>query len=434
MIKGLLYMKRIFGILLLLCLIFVISACSDDKSANSSDSKSESSSGELKVGLLYPLSGSLALLGNESLNGIELVADYVNENGGVNGDPIKLVKADAPDATAAQNEANRLIDKEKVPVIMGTYSSGLSIAASQVAERNDTLYIETNAVADEITSRGFDNVFRIADSASIQGYKSTEFVDEYLSSELGIDSADLDVVILHEESSFGTAVAEAVQEKADEYNFNIKSIDSYDSATNDLSSVIHKYKDLDPDVVFVTSYINDAILFIQQSKQLQFEPKAIIGSSGGYALSDFGDSLGSDANGIFVTDAPSNPNEEALTEDAKELQELYSGLWEEKYNTPLTGQTWRVINAAHILFTEILPQVDEYTTENIREVLANVDIETGNLPNGTGVKFNEVDGQPGQNSRADDIIMQWQDEEFNLVWPEEFAETDVDYIPFSFEK
>ncbi len=406
--------------------------CSSNNTAGEEDIENSNTTGEeIKVGALYPLTGSLALLGNESYNGIKMVADIINEQGGVNGQAIKLVKADAPDATAAQNEANRLISKEKVPVIMGTYASGLSLAATQVAERNNVLYVETNAVSDEITARGFKNVLRIADSASIQGKTSVEFAKEILAPELGKKPEELKVVILHEESSFGTAVATAIEPKAKEYRFNILSIDSYNSTTNDLSPIIHKYKELDPDVVFVTSYINDAILFIQQSKQLQFKPKAIVGSSGGYSLADFEKSLGEDANGIFVADAPSNPNPAALSEKAIAIKEEMEKRWAEEYGTPLTGQTWRVINAALVLFTEVLPNAESFDTDGIREALVNIDIPLGDLPNGAGVKFNEIEDQPGQNSRAEIVIMQWQNQTLELVWPDDFANSTPNQIPLN---
>lgn len=426
--------NKLLVLLISLGLIVVLSACLADDGGDAEANKGSSSDGGIKVGLLYPLTGGLALLGNESVDGIELVANYVNENGGVNGEKINLVRADAPDATAAQNEITRLIDREKVPLVMGTYASGLSIAASQVAERNSVLYVETNAVADEITSRGFENVYRIGESASIQGHTSVDFVNDYLLDELGIAASDLNAVILHEDSSFGTAVADAVTQKAEEYGFNILSTDNYNSETNDLSPTIHKYKGLNPDVVFATSYINDSILFIQQSKQLDFEPKVIIGSSGGYALSDFGSSLGSDSTGIFVTDAPANTNDDALNDEAKELNELYSELWLEEYGTPLTGQTWRVINAAHVMFTEVLPNAEDYTSEGIKAALQNLDIELGSLPNGTGVKFGEIDDHPNQNSRANTVIMQWQDESLELVWPEDFANSEPKNVPFGFDQ
>ncbi|MEH7014121.1 ABC transporter substrate-binding protein [Neobacillus niacini] len=413
----------------LLSFVLVLAACSS-QNTGSSNKGGKGSNDAIRVGVLFPLTGPLALLGNDSYDAVKVVADMVNEKGGVNGKEIELVKADSPDATAAANETKRLIVNEKVPVILGTYSSGLSMASTQVAERNNVVYVEANAVSDEITARGFKNVVRVTEAASMQGNGAVEFAKEVIAPKLGIDSSELKVVIMHEESSFGTSVAEAVEHQAKEYGFKILSIDSYNSTTNDLSSTIHKYKDLKPDVVFATSYINDAILFTQQSKQLGFKPKAVIGTSAGYALSDFAKKLGKDSDGIFVADAPSQPNPQILTEDAKKFQQEFIKRWKEKKGSEPTGLTWRAVNAASVLFQEALPNAKSFDSKDIREALLNIDIPDGGLPNGIGVKFNGPnEDHPGQNNRAKVTIMQWQDGAYKLVWPNKFANTEPIKIP-----
>jgi branched-chain amino acid transport system substrate-binding protein len=410
---------------MVLSLMLLFAACSSQKTSGKNEGGNS-----IRIGVIFPLTGPLSLLGNDSFDAVKVVADMVNEQGGVNGKEIKLVKADAPDATAASNEAKRLIVNEKVPAILGTYSSGLSMAATQVAERNNVVYIEANAVSDEITKRGFKNVIRVTETASMEGQAAVDFANEVLAPKLEKSPSELKVVIMHEESSFGTSVAKAIEHKAKEYGFNILSVDSYNNTTNDLSSTIHKYKDLNPDIVFATSYINDAILFIQQSKQLGFKPKAIIGTAAGYALSDFAKKLGKDADGIFVAEAPAQPNPQVLSEDAKEFQQEFIDRWKKLKGTEPTGLTWRAVNAAWVLFHEALPNAKSYDSDGIREALLNVDIPEGGLPNGSGVKFNGPKTEhPGQNSRAKAVIMQWQNGNFKLVWPDDFANADPIKIP-----
>ncbi|NWQ43420.1 ABC transporter substrate-binding protein [Bacillus sp. EB106-08-02-XG196] len=422
------FRKASFG-LILICFVLVMAACSSQSSGGNGGGASSDS---VRIGVLFPLTGPLALLGNDSFDAVQVVADMVNEQGGVDGKKIKLVKADAPDATAAANEAKRLIVNEKVPAILGSYSSGISMAATQFSERNNVVYVEANAVSDEITSRGFKNLFRVTESASMQGKAATDFANEVLAPKLGIDSSKLKVVVMHEESSFGTSIAKSVEHYANEYGFEILSIDSYNSTTNDLSSTIHKYKKLNPDIVFATSYINDAILFVQQSKQLDFKPKAIVGTSAGYALSDFASKLGEDSNGIFVAEAPAQPNEDILSDDAKNIQEDFQKRWMELKGTEPTGLTWRAVNAAWVLFHEALPHAKSLDSKGIKEALQNIDIPEGGLPNGVGVKFNgAAEEHGGQNNRAKAVIMQWQDGKFKLVWPDKYAITEPIRIPLS---
>ncbi len=115
---------------------------------------------DIKVGALYPFSGGLALLGDESFRGTEMAVEEKNANGGINGKKIVLVKADAVDANQAVGEARRLTSVENVSAIFGSYASGVSSAATQVTELAGVPYFELGAVADTITGRGFKYLFR----------------------------------------------------------------------------------------------------------------------------------------------------------------------------------------------------------------------------------------------------------------------------------
>ena len=106
-----------------------------------------------RIGALYPLTGGLALLGNENLNGARIAVDMINEKGGVLGKKVELVQGDASTPDKAQSEAERLSSLENLQIITGTYSSGLSYAASQVVERRGGLYWETGGIADGLTKR-----------------------------------------------------------------------------------------------------------------------------------------------------------------------------------------------------------------------------------------------------------------------------------------
>lgn len=429
--------KKVQHLVFVLVLIAsLLSGCSGETAQPAGTQKSDGSAqaskvGEtIRVGVLFPLTGPLALLGNDAFDAIGIIADMVNEQGGANGRKIQLVKADAPDATAATNEANRLIKKENVPVILGTYASGLSMAATQVAERNQVAYVEANGVTDSITSRGYKYLMRVTNNASMHGAGVIGFVDSVLVPKLGIQPKDVKLVIMHEDSAFGTSVAEAVEKRAKEAGFQILSKDSYKSTTNDLSSTILKYKQLNPDIVIATSYINDAVLFVKQSKQLEFKPKAIVGTAAGYGLPDFAQKLGADANGIFVAEAPTTPNPKALTENAIQLQQEFVKRWKSAKGSEPTGITWSAVNAAWVLFHEALPQAKTLDANGIRDALLAVDIQEGEMPNGIGVKFNgPQDKQAGQNERAKVVMMQWQNGEFKLVWPDKFANTEPVQIP-----
>src|SRR5215471_7286842 len=100
-------------------------------------------SGEYKIGVLEPITGPLALEGKRHVLGLEIVRDLINQRGGVMGKKLVLSIADATDPTAAASEANRLITREGVKIITGTYSSTLCGAASEAASRQNVIYWES---------------------------------------------------------------------------------------------------------------------------------------------------------------------------------------------------------------------------------------------------------------------------------------------------
>src|SRR5690554_1143168 len=106
---------------------------------------------DIKVGVLLPLTGPLASLGNDVNMGFELARDLINAQGGVNGEKVTFATADVPGSNEATSQANRLITRDGVKIILGSYASSISFAASQVAERNGVIYVEQGAVADDIT-------------------------------------------------------------------------------------------------------------------------------------------------------------------------------------------------------------------------------------------------------------------------------------------
>lgn len=168
---------------------------------------------DYRIGALYPLSGPMALLGTHDMNGVELATEIFNERGGVNGKKVQLVKADVPTTDAARSEAERLITVEKISVMFGTYASSLSFVASSVAEKNKKIYWETGAIADNITQRNFQYLFRTCTQASDFGYAAADFIMKRLAPDFKIALKNLKVAIAHEDSLYGTSVMAAASNR-----------------------------------------------------------------------------------------------------------------------------------------------------------------------------------------------------------------------------
>src|SRR6059036_2701376 len=171
-------------------------------------------SGEYKVGVLEPLTGALAGEGKRHLEGYEIVRDMINERGGVAGRKLVFAVADAPDPTAAASEANRLITREGVKIITGTFSSRLCGAASEAAARHDVIYWETSCVDPRLTKRNLKNVFRTEIDGTGFGWYNVEFIAKHLAHRLGKKTNELKIAYLSEDTSYGQSVTESARQRA----------------------------------------------------------------------------------------------------------------------------------------------------------------------------------------------------------------------------
>jgi branched-chain amino acid transport system substrate-binding protein len=116
---------------------------------------------DVRIGTIFPMTGNMAFGGNEGFMGTEIAREIVNERGGVwGGKKIVFVTADAPDQTAATSKMNRLISREDVKLVIGSFSSAIAFTASAVAERNKVVFWENHGVADTIARRGFRYLFK----------------------------------------------------------------------------------------------------------------------------------------------------------------------------------------------------------------------------------------------------------------------------------
>lgn len=369
---------------------------------------------DVKFGALYPFSGELALLGEESFRGLEIAVEEINANGGVQGEQIVLVRGDAVDNNQAIGEARRLTSVEEVKAIFGTYSSGRSMAASQVAELARTPYFELGAVTADLTNRGFQYLFRTNPTAIETGAMTMEIVEKVVAPALGVDPKELRLAILYEDSSFGASVAKYKQEAADKLGLNVVQSHGYPASTVDMSSIVLRLQQDNVDVVVQTSYLNDTVLFLRQSHEAGFKPKAFVGAGGGYSMQPTADAVGHDLiDGVFDIDFPQFAINPEAAPGIEEFREAYVA----KYGSePRSGHSLvNYMGALTVL--QALDQAPDLEAETIRATAAAIDLEPGNTSTGWGMKFNEQ----GQNTRAFYYGMQWQDGKLVTIYPPEAA-------------
>lgn len=369
---------------------------------------------DVKFGALYPFSGELALLGEESFRGLELAVEQINAKGGVQGEQIVLARGDAVDNNQAIGEARRLTSVESVAAIFGTYSSGRSMAASQVAELAGIPYFELGAVTADLTNRGFKYLFRTNPTAVQTGATTIDLVREVIAPQLNVDPKELKIALLYEDSSFGASVGKYKLEAAQKHGLNVVQEHAYPASTVDMSSIILALQQAEVDVVIQTSYLNDTVLFLRQAHEAGFKPKAFVGAGGGYSMQQAADSVGHELiDGVFDVDFPQYKiNPEAAPGIGQFVQ-----AYQEKYQSPPRSGHSLVNYAGALAILQALDKAEGFEPDMIRDTVAAMDIPVGQTATGYGVKFDEN----GQNTRAFYYGMQWQDGQLVTIYPKKAA-------------
>jgi len=245
---------------------------------------------EIVVGTSVALTGKYARTGQEQLNGFNLWIEEVNKRGGILGKKVRLVYYDdesKPETGAKLYE--KLISDDKVNVTIGPYSSGVTMAASTVAEKHGMPMVSAGASASKIWGRGYKNVFGLYTPANTYMDQILEFAKKR-----GLKK----VALVYENTAFPRDVAAGVKSKAKALGMPIVFEEEYGKASTDFSSMILKIKSKKADVVIGGSYLPDSTAFMRQAKENRLYAK-IFAFAVGPGLPDFGTNLGLDANGVM---------------------------------------------------------------------------------------------------------------------------------------
>ncbi|NIS59621.1 MAG: ABC transporter substrate-binding protein [Proteobacteria bacterium] len=403
--------KSTIGLLVALLLVFILCASPAVMAAE-----------KVRIGALFPFSGPLALLGQETFNGATVAADIINAKGGLWGKQIEWVKGDGVDPKKAMTECERLISVEGMKLIFGTYSSSRSYAASEVTERNKVIYWEEGAIADPITERGFKYLFRTCPRASQFGIMAVDFAKEVVAPKLGIDPKKLKVAIMFEDSLYGTTVGSNAAQHALKLGMTLVATDSYSLKTVDLSPVVMRFKAREPDVIIATSYLQDGLLFWRQAKEADLNVKAFIGTGACHGMPDWAKTFGDEANYIFNIDPAIGINPDVLSPDTKAVLKEFQEKFNKKFgHLPATHASLGFVGA-RVLFEKVLPKAGSLDPEAVRNAALEVDIPKGNTIFGFGVKFAPPEHPAaGQNLLAHPALMQWQEQRMWVVYPVEFG-------------
>ena len=384
---------------------------------------------KIKIGVVYDLTGPFAGGGSKlQYDGAKIMLDYFIKQGGVEGYKIEPIFADAqskPDV--AINEAVRLIDQEKVDMLLGFYSSAQCVpAAAKIETLKKFMWITTCISSAVLENRHLHYVFRPQVSGNLYGVAATDMIAEYAKSKFGKDPKDLRVAIVHEDGAYGVDVGKGDEAGSKKHGFKVVLNEGYSITAPDLSALVTKLKRAKPDVIFHTGYNPDITLLLRQAREQGLKVGAIVGQGAGYSVYDkLKEGLGDDSNYLFTIDPISIWLTNSKTLDPK-LPPVIKMVGDEfDKMEPGASRSAHVGMAAsntYLFFTQVLPvAIKKYggiDGEALRKAALDVDIPEGGTMLGFGVKFApENDPMAGQNTRAFPVVTQYINGKATVVWP-----------------
>jgi branched-chain amino acid transport system substrate-binding protein len=245
----------------------------------------------IRVGVTASLSGDLAAPGQEQLEGMQMWVHDLNARGALLGRPVELVYYDdKSDPATSARLYEKLISQDKVDLLLGPYSSDLTLEASTVAEKHNFPMLATGAASTEIWSRGYRNIFGVDAPAST-------YMD------LVIDSAKIKaglnrVALVYADTEFTREVAEGVRARAASLGMDIVFDERYAPGTIDFDAMVQRMRAASPELVIGATYLEASVAFMRAAKRHQLSPKAFVFTVGP-ALEQFGQALGGDAEGVM---------------------------------------------------------------------------------------------------------------------------------------
>jgi branched-chain amino acid transport system substrate-binding protein len=364
----------------------------------------------IQLGAILPLTGANAQNGNNSLQGLELAIEEINEQGGIKsmgGAKLELNSVDSTsDPARAANAATQFLGGGEEPLAMfGAFASGLTETVARVTERSKIPLLSTS-FSSELTEQGYEYFFQVAPSTLKMGNAQLDYALEIAKAK----GEEINkVAIVFANNAFGVAQAESLREQATASGKEVVLFEGYSPTITDAGPIASKVMSANADAIFSIAYVTDGVLLTRSLNSLG-NTAPFFGGSGGYTTPDFSKAIGAEANGVFSVNI-SNPDEYG------DFGEKYNKM----YDVPFASPEAHMSAASVYIVAQALE--DNPTTDPA--VLAKA-LHSGTTFNmgvaaqlpGGGAKFNEK----GVNLLSAPLMVQYLEGDLVGVWPEDLVD------------
>ena len=274
----------------------------------------------IKVGILHPVTGALAFSGQQCREGALMAIEDINATGikSMGGAKLEVMLGDAQSTPQAGVAEVERMNEAGCSAIVGAYASAICLATTQAAAKYNLPHVVDVGVADQIVERGLKNTFRFG-----PGYKKCAEVAvanlHVLNTAAGKPAKT--VMIVHEESLFGTGTANLLSRELPGYGYEVKEVIKHANPTRDFNNIALRIKQVNPDILIPANYYNEYALLVRTLQQQKITPKAIFSVLGGAASSyKFVKEFPDAANGIIDCNHWFNPKDKRSAELRKRVE------------------------------------------------------------------------------------------------------------------
>ena len=363
----------------------------------------------VKIGVLHPVTGALAFSGQQCRAGALMAIDDINKAGGIKslgGAKIEALLGDAQSTPQAGTAEVEKMNEAGVAAILGAYASAICLATTQAAAKYNLPHVVDVGVADQIVERGLKNTFRFG-----PGYKKCAEIAmtnlHVLNTAAGKPAKT--VMIIHEESLFGTGTAQLLARELPGYGYEVKEIIKHANPTRDFSNIVLRMKALNPDIVIPANYYNEYALLVRTMQQQKVVPKAIYSVLGGAASSfKFVKEFPEAANGIIDCNHWFNPKDKRSHELRKRVEAKNLFYTYEIFNT----------YTAMMLLADAINRARSVDRAAITDALEKSTFSDHFMPYGPTKFVN------GQNTGAQPLMTQVVKNDIKVIVPREYREVE----------
>lgn len=233
---------------------------------------------DIKIGISGPHTGAYAPFGEQLWRGATQAIEDINAAGGINGAMLVAVKGDdACDPEQAVKVAKRLLEQDKVTVVVGHFCSATSISASEIYAPADILMISPASTNPKVTERGIPTVMRVSGRDDQQGIVAGDYIADTIKAQ--------SVVVIHDRDIYGQGLADATRSHLDLRGIEVVLYEGITRGEKDFGALVTKIHSLNPEVVYFGGLHYEAGILLRQLREQGVEAWFISGA--GISSDDF---------------------------------------------------------------------------------------------------------------------------------------------------